>query len=582
MERRLAAVLLTDIVGYSRLMGLDEEGTIAHQRAHRDDVIDPTITQHGGRIVKSTGDGLLVEFPSVVDAVKCAVEMQRALAERDTDVPEDRRIQYRIGINLGDIVIDGDDILGDGVNIAARLEGLAEPGGICISGTVHDHLAGKLDIAFEDAGEQRVKNVPRPVRIWHWETGQAARSFKGVGEPLPLPDKPSIAVLPFDNLSGDPEEEYFSDGMTDDIITDLSKVSGLFVIARNSTFVYRGRATDIKQVARELGVRYVLEGSVRRGGGKVRINAQLIDAVSGNHLWAERYDGDLEDIFALQDQITESIVTTLAITLTRVEQDRAMRKEVGNLQAYDYVLRGNAYHHRMTKEDNIKAKENFAQAIKIDPEYAPAYAGLAWVLVHDFNQWGADPEKSLNLALQYAKKAVRLDDSLAKAHMVLGDVYLWMKNNDQAVDEGRKAVALDPSYADAHFALGVYLNYAGQSEEALKEHKKALRFNPMHGHRLYYVTLGLTHYMLKQYEPAVRAVQQAASRGPDHISVHRVLAMTYAQLGRMEDAQKHAHEVLSIDPTFSLLTWAKRQIPFKNKDDLDHYFDGLRKAGFPD
>ena len=335
--------------------------------------------------------------------------------------------------------------------------------------------------------------------------------------PLALPDKPSIAVLPFDNMSGDAEQEYFSDGITEDIITDLSKASGLFVIARNSSFKYKDHAVDLKQVARELGVRYILEGSVRRAGGKLRINAQLIDPMSGEHLWAERYDGDMEDIFALQDRITESIVTTLALTLTRVEQDRAMRKEASNLQAYEYVLRGNAFHHRLTKEDNVQAKEMFARAIELDPEYAPAYAGLAWILVHDANQgWSDDRQMSLNSALKYAKRAVRLDDSLAKAHTVLGDVYLWTKQYEQAIVEGRKAIALDPSYADGHFALAVYLSLAGQAEEALVEAKMALRFNPIHANRLYYQGLARAHYMLKQYDQSVAAGELAVSCDPNH------------------------------------------------------------------
>jgi adenylate cyclase len=580
MERRLAAILVTDMVGYSRLMGLDEEGTIARQRTHKNEVFDPRVAQHGGRIFKTTGDGMLVEFPSVVDAVKCAMAIQTELNGCDADVSEDRRIRYRIGINLGDIVSDGDDILGDGVNVATRLEGLAEPGGVCISGTVYDHLAGKVDGAFEDAGEQTFKNVPRPVRCWHWRSSQPAVGATNSNCTLPLPDKPSIAVLPFNNISGDSDQEYFADGITDDIITDLSKISGLFVIARNSTFVYKGRAADIKQVARELGVRYVLEGSVRKGGAKVRINAQLIDAATASHLWAERYDGELQDIFSLQDQITESIVATLAVTLPRTEQDRAMRKEVGSLRAYDYVLRGNAYHHLMTKDDNVRAKENFEHAIKIDPEYAPAYAGLAWVLVHDFNQWGANSEV-LDQALDYAKRAVRLDDSLAKAHMVLGDVYLWTKQNDQAVGEGLKAISLEPSNADAHFALGVFLRYAGRPKEALEKHQKALRFNPMYGHRLYYLTLGHTYFMLKQYEAALTAAHQAASQGGDHFSIHRSLAMAYAQLGCEDEARRHAEQALRINPNFSIQAWAQR-LPYKYKSDLDHFIGGMRKAGLPE
>jgi adenylate cyclase len=574
-QRRLVAVLIADIAGYTRLMEQDTDGTVAAWQTARQEVIKPVIADHSGKIVKLTGDGFLVEFSTIQNAVNCAIVMQRGLAPSSLD--------FRIGINLGDIVDDGEDIHGEGVNIAARLEGLADPGGICISGDVYNQVRNRIEATFEDLGKQKVKNVAEPVRAYrivvrNEDVGSAAVN---TGEPPPLPDKPSIAVLPFVNMSDDPKQEYFSDGITEDLITDLSKVSGLFVVARNSTFVYKGRAADIKQVARDLGVRYVLEGSVRRGGEKVRINAQLIDAATGNHLWAERYDGDLKDIFALQDQITESIVATLAVTLTRVEQDRAMRKKAVNMQAYDYVLRGNAYHHRMTREDNVKAKENFSRAIKLDPDYAPTYAGLAWVLIHDFNQWGADREKSLNQALEYAKRAVLLDDSLAKAHMVLGDVYLWTKQHDQAIVEGRKAIALDPSYADAHFALCVYLYMAGHAEEALEEGQKALRFNPVHAHRLYYQALGRAHYMLKQYDAAVEAGEQAVSRDPNNVGPHLSLAAAYAQMGRMDNARRHAQEALSIDPAFSLQAYAKRS-PFKNKSDLDHSLDGLRKAGLPE
>jgi len=413
-------------------------------------------------------------------------------------------------------------------------------------------------------------------------TKKETRTPASPKSPPPLPDKPSIAVLPFKNLSADPEQEYFSDGITDDIITDLSKVSGLFVVARNSTFVFKGKAEDVSQIARQLGVHYVLEGSIRKGGGRVRVNAQLVDAIAGNHLWADRYDEDLADIFAVQDKITERIVGTLAITLTRVEQSRAMRKEAQNLKAYDFALRGNAYHHRLTKDDNVKARENYEQAIKIDPGYAPAYAGLAWVLNHDANQgWGYDFHPLLNRALETAKKAVELDDSLAKAHLVLGDVLMWMRMNDQAVEEGQKAIALDPNYADGHFALSAYLRYAGKAEEALDEIRIALRLNPLHGNRLYYFGLGRTQYALKQYDAAVDAGKQLVIQNPDVKGNHLLLAAAYAQLGRNTDAERHTREILRMDPTFSATDYIQF-LPFKNKADADHYLDGLRKAGLPE
>ncbi len=382
MARRLAAILAADVVGYSSLMNDDETGTLAALKAHRAEVFDPVIAERGGRLVKLMGDGALVEFPSVVEAVEAALAIQQQVAAGDGP------IRLRIGINLGDVIIDGDDIYGDGVNVAARLEALAEPGGVCISSVVHESIGNRVEAEFGDAGEHEVKGIDRPIRVWQWPATDAAHA------PLALPEKPSVAILPFENMSGDPEHEYFSDGITDDIATDLSKVSGLFVIARNATAAYKGRAAGLKEVAHELGVRYVLEGSVRRVGGKVRINARLTDANSTNQLWAERFDGELKDIFALQDQITESIVATLAVTLTRAEQDRAMHKEVRNLRAYDYVLQGTAYHTRMTNEDNVKAMALFTRAIELDPDYAPAHASLAWTLTHEANhEWSAEPHR---------------------------------------------------------------------------------------------------------------------------------------------------------------------------------------------
>ena len=526
---------------------------------------------------------MLAEFASVVDAVRAAVETQVAITEHNAGLPEDKRIEFRVGINLGDVVIDGDDIQGDGINVAARLEGMAEPGGICVSGMVYEGVRDRIDIPFEDMGEQEVKNIDRPVRVWRWSPDAVSNEPSPIkqSEPLALPDKPSIAVLPFDNMSGDPEQEYFSDGITDDIITDLSKVSGLFVIARNSSFTFKAKAVDVKQVGHALGVRYVVEGSVRRAAGMVRINAQLIEASTGNHLWAERYDGDLKDIFALQDQITESIVASLAVSLTRAEQDRALRKEVSDLRAYDYVLRGNAYHHRMTKDNNSKACEMFERAIELDPDYAPAHAGLAWALVHDANQgWSVDPKASLELALEHARRAVFLDDGLAKAHMVLGDVYCWMRRHEQAVGEGRLAIGLDPSFADGHMALAFYLVASGHAAEAVEEVQKALRFNPVHPMFIYYTILANAHYMLGQYEAAAAAGELAVSRSPNS-TAHRPLAAAYAQLGRMDDARRQAEEILRIDPEFTLQQFA-RMVPLKNKSDIDRYVEGLRKAGLPE
>ena len=374
VQRRLTAILAADIAGYSRLMGADEEGTLAQLKAHRHAQLDPKIEEHQGRIVKTTGDGMLAEFASVVDALRCAIEIQRGMLERNADVPQERRIEFRVGINVGDIIIDGGDIYGDGVNVAARLEGLAEPGGICVSGRVQEDVRGKLDIAFEDAGEQQLKNIAWPVRVYRVRlSGEAAQSRPA----LALPDKPSIAVLPFTNMSGDPEQDYFADGMTEDIITGLSRARWLFVIARNSSFAYKGRSTDVKQVAHELGVRYVLEGSVRKVGERVRISAQLAEGISGRQLWAKRYDRELSDIFAMQDEITETIIGAVEPELGKVERRRSAGKRPDNLDAWDLYQRGMSHLYEYTKDDLLRARQYFAQAIARDPQLGPAHSGLA-------------------------------------------------------------------------------------------------------------------------------------------------------------------------------------------------------------
>ena len=374
MERRLAAILVADVVGYSRLIRVDEEGTIAALKALRADLVDPKLAEHHGRIVKLMGDGMLAEFPSVVDAVRAAVETQLAVTEHNSALPEDMRIEFRIGINLGDVLIDGDDIHGDGVNVAARLEGLAETGGICVSGKVYEEVRDRTTFAFEDLGDQEVKNIDRPVRVWRWitEAGMMASVSTKTDEPLPLPDKPSIAVLPFENMSGDVEQEYFAGGIAEDIITALSRVGWFFVIARNSSFAFKGRAGDVKQVARELGIRYVLEGSVRKGGARLRVSAQLIDATTGNHIWADRYDGGLDDVFDLQDRITESVVGAIEPKLRHFEIDRALRKQPNSLDAYDYVLRASAHLAAFRKSDYQAARPLLAKAIELEPRYATA------------------------------------------------------------------------------------------------------------------------------------------------------------------------------------------------------------------
>jgi adenylate cyclase len=577
-QRRLAAIVSADVVGYSRLMGRDEAGTLRCLNAHRSELIDPLIANHGGRIVKTMGDGLLLEFPSVVAAVECVVAVQEGMAAYNADIEDDNAIRFRISVHLGDVIVEGDDIFGDGVNVAARMQEIAEPGGIAISDIVHGQVRGKLDAAFSDDGLHEVKNIAQAVHVWRWPDQSGASHVMPVGES----DRSSIAVLPFANMSGDPEQEYFSDGMAEDIITDLSKISGLFVVARTSSFTYKDQAVDIRQAGRELGVRYILEGSVRRAGQKVRINAQLIEVANGNHLWAERYDGELEDIFALQDRITERIVTTLAVSLTQAEQDRAMHKRPGDLQAYDYMLRGNAYHHRRNGPDNLKAQEMYEQAIALDPELASAHAGLAWSQLHHANQfWGADLETVLKTSLEHARRAVQLDEGLAKAHMVLGDVYCWSRQYEQSVNEGRIAVALDPSYAEGHMGLCMFLVIAGQAAEAAEEGRKALRYNPVHTNVTYYVVLSNALYMAKQYEEAVAVGEQGVSRDPNHRGPRHWLAAAHAQLGQMDDARRHLNAVLEMAPGLSLQTM-RNLMPHKNKQDIEHFLDGLRKAGLPE
>ena len=467
MERRLATILAADVVGYSRLMEADEEATLATLNAYRR-FIDERIVDHRGRVFGGAGDSVIAEFASPVEAVRCGVKIQQELATRNAELPEDRRMQFRIGVNLGDVMAEGENLFGDGVNIAARLEQLADPGGIYVSDDIYRQVEGKVDVAFDDLGEQRVKNITKPLRVFRARLGEdMAAGALGSSEPLPLPDKPSIAVLPFTNISGDLEQEYFSDGITEDIITDLSKVSALFVIARNSVFTYKGRAVRVQEVSRDLGVRYVVEGSVRKSGNRVRITAQLIDGMSGGHMWAERYDRDLTDIFALQDEITEKIVAALQVKLTEGEQEQVARRYTENLVAYDYFLRGRADQARATKETNAQAREMFERAIELDPNFAGAYAVLSHTYSRDWSYQWSDDTQALERASEAAKKAVTLDDSLPLAHARLAWIYLWRRQHEQAIAEVKRAIFLDPNFAEGYARLGIILTYAGRPGEGI-------------------------------------------------------------------------------------------------------------------
>ena len=579
MERKLAAIFSTDVAGYSRLMGDDEEATIRTLTASRQ--IISSLTQHyRGRVVDSPGDNLLAEFASVVDAVRCAVEIQHALTEKNAELPEHRQMRFRIGINLGDVIVEEERIYGDGVNIAARLESLAIPGGICISGTVYDQIKNKVALGYEYLGEREVKNIADPVRVYRvqLEPSPAPGPTPSGEQPalLPLPDKPSLAVLPFTNLSSDPEQEYFSDGITEDLITDLSRLSGLFVIARHSTFTYKEKAVKVQEVSRELGVRYVLEGSVRKVGERVRITAQLIDAPTGHHLWAERYDRPLKDIFALQDEIVQKIVTTLRLQLSLWEHGHLVRKTTDNLKAYDSYLRGVEYFYRSTQEATAQARQMFEYALALDSQYAEAYAQLGWTYSMGWiSQWSQDSQ-ALEQAFALAQKAVALDASLSLAHRVLSCVSLWKKQHEQAIVAAERAVALAPNDAEGYMRLGEVLNFAGRPEEAIGWVEKAIRLNPRAF--LYSFFLGHAYYLTGRYEEAIAVLKGILTRNPDFLPTHIYLAAIYSELGRETEARAEVAEVLRRSPHHSLEV-LKHRLPYKDPAILERHIATLRKAG---
>jgi adenylate cyclase len=572
-KRKLTAILSADVKGYSRLMGEDEEATVRTLTAHRA-VIATVVHKHGGRVVDSPGDNILAQFASVVDAVRVAVEIQEELKVRNAELPENRRMRFRIGVNLGDVIHEEERIYGDGVNVAARVESLADPGGICISRSAYDQVKNKLSLSYEYLGEHSVKNITEPVRIYRIGMDAAVTE---VSRELKLPEKPSIAVLPFVNMSGDPEQEYFSDGITEDLITDLSKISSLLVIARNSVFTYKGKAVKIGQVGRELGVLYVLEGSVRKVGNRVRITAQLVDANTEGHLWAERYDRDLEDIFGLQDEVTQKIVAALAVTLTEEEEDRLARKYTGNVEAYDCFLRGLEYQFHPTKEKNIQAQRMFEKAIELDSEFAAAYAQLGRTHVRGYtHMWSQDP-KALDRAFDLAQKARDLDDSLPEAYFVFAQVYYYERRHEQAIAELEKAITLSPNYADAVAELGDVLNFVGRPEEAIELIEKALRFNPTPP-SWYLDNLGRAYLLTKRYEEAVATFKRVINRNPDYWVSYVYLAASYADLGRQKEAQAVVAEVQRINPMLSLESCRQLE-PFKEKAVLDRFIDALCRAG---
>jgi adenylate cyclase len=625
IKRKLAAIFSADVKGYSRLMGDDEMATVQTLKVYRE-VLGHLIRQHHGRVVDSPGDNLLAEFPSVVEAVQCAVESQQALADKNAALPRHRRMEFRIGINLGDVIEDGERIYGDGVNIAARMEALADGGGICISGTAYDQVENKLALAYDYLGEQAVKNIARPVRVYRVRSSEAAAVQAEVHTPpaikgrhrLPLVigaagvillslavvtlwrfyfrpragfdiasvkqkaieqmAKPSIAVLPFTDLSADSEQGYFSDGVTNDIITDLSKFRDLFVIASNTVFTYKGGPVNVKEVGRELGVRYVLEGSIQRLGEKVRINAQLVDATTGHHLWAERYERDQKDLFAMQDEMVQTIVATLELKISAAERKRAIRKDTISLKAYDYVLRGLEHVRLRTRVDNSKAQTMFQRAIKLDPLYATAYVGLGDAYHQAFLfGWTPFPQQALNRAFDLAQKALSLDGANAYAHRLLGSAYLSRGQHDLAITELQRAIELNPNDARSYGTLGRIMLLAGRKNDAIELLETTLRFDPNSLEQPNNFThLGLAYYLTGQHNEAIQILEKGLAFAPDFVGLYIALAATYAQVGRPEDARRAADTVLRLHPFFEVDAYGSA---FRNPNDRTRIVDGLRQAG---
>ena len=578
-ERRLAAVVAADVVGYSRLMEADETGTLARLKTHRIELIDPAIAKNRGRIIKTTGDGMLLEFHSVADAVLCAAEIQRRMARRNTDVSPARCIQFRIGINLGDVIAEENDIFGDGVNVAARLEALAEPGGIYVSGAVRDQVGDRLDeIAFEDLGDQNVKNIARPIRVFRVRLEPDATIAPESGDAAvatTIPKKPSIAVLPLVNMSGDPEQEFFSDGLTEDIITELSRFRDLLVISRNSTFVYKGKAVKVQEVAREFGVEYILEGSVRKAGGRIRVTVQLIDAETDRHVWAERYDRELEDIFAIQDEMTRAIVATLPGRVEAATHDRAKRKPTDNMAAYECVLTAKVLHHRSVREDNAEAQRLLDRAIALDPNYAHAHAWKGCVLGQAWTYgWCEDRDAIFQQVAAELEVALALDDNDSDVHRILAALSLNREEHDRAAYHQERALALNPNYDLVVVQQGELLTWLGRPQEGIDWIKKAMRLNPYHPER-FWSHLGRACYSAEKYAEAAEAFSRITK--PDYTH-HAFLAATFAQMGNRVAAAAHATEVLKREPTFSVAVYLVTQ-HYRREVDRKRHEAGLIMAG---
>jgi adenylate cyclase len=562
-QRRLVAILAADLVGYSRLMGVDEAGTLVRLKAHRLEVIDPALAAHNGRLVKTTGDGLLIEFRSVIDAVQCAVNIQRRMAHRNADLPPDRQMLFRMGINLCDAIVDDGDVFGDDVNIAARLEALSEPGGICVSRAVRDQVGDRLDVAFEDRGEQALKNIARPVHVFRVALVPAQAPARVEAAAIHGPEGPSIAVLPFANMSGDPAQDFFADGMTEEIITQLSRFRGLFVISRNSVFVYRGKAVNVQAVARELGVQYVLEGSVRKAGTRVRITVQLIDAETDRHVWAERYDRDMEDLFALEDEVTSTIAATLPGRVEAATQDRVKRRPTSSMAAYEYVLAGKLHHHRSTKPDNAEALRLLDRAIALDPAYAHARAwkgctlGQAWV-----RGWCVDRNAVVHQVEEEAQTALALDENDSDVHRLLAGKNMAFRDIDQAAFHQERALSLNPNDDLIVVQQGELLTWLGRGEEGAEWIRKAMRLNPYHPER-YWNHLGRALYVARRYQEAIEAIRRISRPDLMHLAF---LAACHAQSGAIAQAQACAAELVKREPAFSVAAYIAT-LPYKHDSD---------------
>jgi adenylate cyclase len=575
-KRKLTAILSADVKGYSRLMSHDEEATVKTLKHHRA-MISGLVSEHRGRVIDSPGDNILAEFGSVVDGVKCAVKIQGTLKGKNADLPENRRMEFRIGVNLGDVIEEEGRIYGDGVNIAARLEALADPGGLFISGTVFDQIEEKLGLEFEYLGEKAVKNIKKPIRVYRVNTVSGLPRIKTNWE-VSSPDKPSIAVLPFTNMSGDPEQEYFSDGITEEIITWLSKIPRLLVTARHSTFVFKGKPVGIRDVAQQLGVRYVLEGSVRKSGNRVRVTAQLIDANTEQHAWADRYDRELKDIFAIQDEITMNIMVALQAELTEGDQARLRARGTYNLEAYLKFLQAMDYFLQISKECNILARQKYREAVALAPEYASAYVGIAWTyLVEPWHGWSESPAESIRLAMQHAQRCLALDESSSDAHATVGLVHLLMRQWNKAVEECELAISLNPNSADNIVLLAMVYRTVGRVEEALARLNKAVRLNPMPPD-FYLHEFGSCYRLMGRYDEAIAILKRILDGNPNYLDSRLNLIASYVMSGKEDAARAEAKEVLRQKPDFSVERFLN-DFPYKDPEILDGLKECLLKAG---